>query len=112
MSTAPLGGIVPGAAGAPYAQRQGSEIERAAQDNAAQETKTQNETKAEKAAGIGSTEEDSEAEDRDADGRRLWEEQEATHAESDKGVDPATDHAAPQAKDVTGDAGNQLDLSG
>lgn len=109
MGSSPLGGIVPGAAGAPFAQRQGSEIERAAQDSAAQEKKLQNEAKAEKAAGIGTTEEDSEAEDRDADGRRLWEEQESA---DEQDVDPATDQVTKRSKDASGDAGNQLDLSG
>jgi hypothetical protein len=64
---------------------------------------------AESAAGIGETGEDSEVSDRDADGRRLWEEQ-LGNASAD-GPEP-TEHPEALSKDATGDRGNQLDLSG
>jgi hypothetical protein len=63
---------------------------------------------AEQAAGIGETQEESQAGDRDADGRRLWEIGERKKEEA------AADDTIIQgpSKDPTGTAGNQLDLTG
>jgi hypothetical protein len=63
---------------------------------------------AEKASGIGDTQEDSKANDRDADGRRLWE------FDQPKEEDPVAEAETPEAKakDPTGTAGRNLDLSG
>ena len=68
------------------------------------------EEKAENAAGIGETEEDSQASERDADGRRPWE----IAAQKKPAPDsPAAEDAAAQlSKDPTGEAGGQLDLVG
>lgn len=73
MSMGPLGGIVGSVAGSPLSQTKGSSTERAARDAVTQETKDTLDLKAEKTSGVGQTEGDSEASDRDADGRRLWE---------------------------------------
>jgi erythromycin esterase-like protein len=62
----------------------------------------------EKAAGIGDTKEESEASDRDADGRRIWEVSQREES-SEENPDLAPD---PKGKDPTGTAGGQLDLSG
>ena len=112
MSVGPLGGIAGSAAGAPLAQTQGSEPERAQQGAAAQQRRIDSDQKAESAAGIGETDgEDHETAERDADGRRLWEpppqRPDAEPAEGDAGPPQQ-----PQSKDVTGESGNLLDLSG
>ncbi len=112
MSVGPLGGAASIAAGASLAQTKGSETERAQQDAASQQRRIETDKKAEAAAGIGETDgEDHEAEERDADGRRLWEEpagqEEAEGAEEAQGESPQR-----QSKDVTGESGNLLDLSG
>ncbi len=109
MSIGPLGGLAGSAAGSPLAQAHGSEVDRARQDAAAQQRKVHSDQKAEDAAGIGETDgDDHEAEDRDADGRRLWEE-----APTGEEHDAATgDSGAARAKDPSGASGNLLDLSG
>jgi hypothetical protein len=63
---------------------------------------------AEKAAGIGETREESEADDRDADGRRLWERPDQRKEDETAPVSPE----APPAIDPTGTMGGQLDLTG
>lgn len=73
MSMGPLGGILGSAAGSPLSQTKGVTTERAARDSVAKETADQLDLHAEKSAGIGTTEGDSETSDRDADGRRAWE---------------------------------------
>ena len=109
MSVGSLGGLAASAAGSPLAQSHGSEVDRARQDAATQQRKVLNDQKAEDAAGIGQTDgEDHETEDRDADGRRLWEEtSKLGEKETEAGVP-----AESRAKDPTGEAGNLLDLSG
>lgn len=112
MSVGPTGGIPGSAAGSPLAQTKGSEPERAQQDANAQQRRIESDQKAESAAGIGETDgEDHETGERDADGRRLWEEQpekeNAEAAEEDPGPPPQR-----QSKDATGQSGNLLDLSG
>jgi len=109
MSIGPLGGIVGSAAGSPLAQTQGSEPERAQQDAAAAQRRTDSDKKAEAAAGIGEANgEDHETEDRDADGRRLWEPPAEENAETpERPTGPSR-----QSKDATGESGNLLDLSG
>ncbi len=109
MSIGPLGGLAASAAGSPLAQSHGSEVDRTRQDTAAQQRKALSVQKAEDAAGISQTDgEDHETEDRDADGRRLWE-------ETPKPDDEKTEASVPtesRIKDPTGEAGNLLDLSG
>ena len=108
MNLGPMG-MIGSASGSPLAQGQGSDVNRAQQDTSDQARQTQSAEKAEEAAGVGQTEEDEEASDRDADGRRPWE----IAAKSDK---PAEESQTPdgdqRSKDPTGRKGQQLDLSG
>ena len=62
------------------------------------------------ASGIGETEEDSQASERDADGRRPWEEQLGRRAAADSS--PAPTAGEPCSKDPSGACGNLLDLLG
>jgi len=110
MSMVPLGGIVGSAAGAPLSQTAGSETERAQKDSHAQSRQVDSDQRAERAAGIGQTEQDQESSERDADGRRLWE---APHQSGpDQKHDEATGAPPRQSKDATGQSGTQLDLTG
>lgn len=109
MSVGPMG-TVGGAAGSQLAQSQGSDVTRTQQDTASQARQTRMDDKAQAAAGVGQTEQDEQANDRDADGRRPWEipaPPEPT-AESDAGAD----EASRAGKDPTGVTGSQLDLQG
>ncbi len=110
MSMGPIGGVVGSAAGAPLSQTKGAEAERSQRDAATQATTREADKKAEQSSGVGQTQEDQGASDRDADGRRLWE----------APPDPATDQEEAstdpsqnsKAKDPTGASGGQLDLMG
>jgi hypothetical protein len=105
MNVPPPGSIA-GMAGAPLAQSKGSDVERAGHDVAAQQRQTQAAERAEEAAGIGATEgEDNDVDDRDADGRRLWEQQRPGHSSAGKSPPPRTN-------DPTGQSGTYLDLTG
>jgi hypothetical protein len=97
------------AAGAPLAQTAGAETERTQKDSAVRERRADAQSKSERAAGIGTTEQDQGTEERDADGRRMWEE---TGKKKD-GKDEA-EAAEPErrAKDPTGQSGSALDLTG
>lgn len=106
MSVGSLGGLVGSAAGAPLSQTSGSETERSQRDAAVRERNINAADQAEKAAGIGTTEQDQEASERDADGRRLWE------APPDKSDNGDAANAARQSKDPTGQSGTNLDLTG
>ena len=110
MSMVPLGGIVSSAAGAPLSQTAGSETERAQKDSHAQNRQVDSEQRAERAAGIGQTEQDQESSERDADGRRFWEAPPQTPPDDDG--DDAKGTLPRQSKDATGQSGNQLDLTG
>jgi hypothetical protein len=106
MQTTSLG-LLGAAASTPLAQRQ-AEADRAHHDAAGQARQTASAKQAENAAGIGETDNDQPASDRDADGRRLWE------APSEKKSSPrdSVEFNGVQAKDPTGQSGSQLDLSG
>ena len=106
MSIGSFGGITGSAASAPLPAAQGTEAERAQRDAAAQARSADFEKHAQETAGIGHTEEDQEASDRDADGRRMWERTEHPGAEDDD--EPKT----KQSKDTTGETGSGLDLTG
>ena len=67
----------------------------------------QNEQNAEKSSGIGETQHDQEASDRDADGRRIWEVDEVNKATGEEQA-----RKPRQSKDASGDCGNALDLTG
>jgi hypothetical protein len=111
MSMVPIGGLIGSAAGAPLSQTAGSETERAQRDSIAQNRQVQADQKAERAAGIGQTEQDQETSERDADGRRLWEAQDEkakTNAQDAEVSEPSV----RQSKDATGQSGTKLDLTG
>ena len=113
MSVGPTG--VPGSvAGSPLAQTRGSDVERASQESDGQVRRGQANQKAENAAGIGQTEEDHEATDRDADGRRPWElgGQQDSETVTDDSGEPGTSSESGPSRDATGERGSQLDLSG
>ena len=103
MSIGPMAGS---AAGSPFAQGQTSDVNRAQQDSTDQSRQTKSADKAEDAAGIGQTEQDEETSDRDADGRRLWEQ--APEADEQEQEPPSPG----RSKDPTGESGARLDLSG
>jgi len=97
-------------------QSQGIDEDRTAQETAGQSHHLASQLKAEDAAGVGATDgEDHESEDRDADGRRLWENQieaEEIAKEAQKEAASADPAPAHLSKDATGQSGNQLDLTG
>jgi hypothetical protein len=111
MSVGPLGGLAGTVAGAPLAQTKGAEVERTQQDVRNQHRQVQNDVRAENAAGIGEADgEDHQTGERDADGRRFWEE-----APGRKTAGPPETQGGPQqprSKDATGKTGSLLDLSG
>ena len=106
MNVVPLGGIISGAAGAPLAQANGTETERTQRDGVTRERRVTSEQSAEMAAGIGTTDEDQETAERDADGRMFWER--SPHG----GQQEETDIRAKQSKEPTGASGKSLDLTG
>ena len=111
MSVGPTGGVSNSAAGASLAQTKGSDVQRNQQDSSVQQRRVFGETRANSAAGIGETDgEDHETADRDADGRRILEK--PVRAKPGDAPADATDAAEPQSKDLSGQSGNQLDLSG
>jgi hypothetical protein len=109
MSMGPMGGVIGSAAGAPLSQTAGSETERAQKNSLAQNRQVESNQRADSAAGIGHTEQDQESSERDADGRRLWEEP-AKHGKQPDGE--TADGSARQSKDATGQSGTKLDLTG
>jgi hypothetical protein len=109
MNVNPLPPILIAATGAPLAQAKGTEVDRAAQDATQHDRQVQTDAKAEAAAGIGTTEEQSASSDRDADGRRLWE----APLNGKQKQPPTEDETDPRtSRDATGHCGTQLDLSG
>jgi hypothetical protein len=111
MTMAPVGGLLGSTAGAPLSQTAGSETERMQKDSLALNRQNEANQKAERAAGIGQTEQDQESSERDADGRRLWEApMDDSKALSEKSAEIAV--SARQSKDATGQSGTQLDLTG
>jgi hypothetical protein len=64
---------------------------------------------AEAAAGIGQTEEDSQASERDADGRRLWEQPAGKQGTSET-TSESGNAEGHLSKDPSGEAGGELDL--
>jgi len=108
MSVGDMGGVPAASAGSPLQQRHGVEADRRAKETADQRRQTENNLKAEKAAGIGETSQDAEASDRDADGRRLWEQSPQAGEQSD----PPPDAPPRKSKDPQGESGGRLDLTG
>ena len=111
MSVGPMG-MIGSIAGTPLSQTKGSETEKGVDDTARQARASQAQQKAENASGIGQTEEDSEANDRDADGRRIWEDGRGETPGEPEDTDVAPPDQTPRSKDPTGMSGNALDLSG
>jgi len=111
MSVGSLGGIVGSAAGAPLSQTTGTEAEKTQKESSAGQRLTDSQEKSESAAGIGTTEQDQEASDRDADGRRLWEAPPKENPQEPPDS-PEEEPNAPRSKDPSGEAGNRLDLMG
>ena len=101
-------GALTSAAGAPLSQTAGAEAERTQKDASVQQRIADAQAKSEKASGIGQAEQDSEASERDADGRRLWED---TGKKKDLTVVEEAE-SQRQAKDASGMSGNSLDLTG
>jgi hypothetical protein len=97
------------AAGAPLAQTAGAETERSQKDSAVRERRADAQNKSERAAGIGTTEQDQGTDERDADGRRMWEE---TGKKQDAAGDAEAGEPERRAKDPTGQSGSALDLTG
>ncbi|MCA9247524.1 MAG: hypothetical protein KDA42_10425 [Planctomycetales bacterium] len=112
MSVGPSSGILGSAAGAPLAQTKGNETTRASQQGSAQQRQLQNEKAADDAAGVGQTQEDQGASERDADGRRLWERAPERHDAETHPEETESAHEPPKVSDPKGEAGGQLDLSG
>jgi hypothetical protein len=109
MSVGPLAGLAASIAGSSLAQTKGSEVERGQIAASNQERRAQNEIRAENAAGIGEADgQDHETSERDADGRRLWEEPAGKTPTAPSGEKPVP----PQSKDSTGQRGTLLDLTG
>jgi hypothetical protein len=108
MSMAPLGGVFGSAAGAPLSQTAGSETERTQKDAQAAGRQVDAQQSADEAAGIGHTSEDQQSGERDADGRRPWEEP----SKRSKTAAEPTDAVQRQSIDATGECGKQLDLTG
>lgn len=84
-----------------------SETERVQQDTAAKERQIEGDRQAESAAGVGTTEGDEAAGDRDADGRRLWE-----RPPSPKSPAGEDEEMTAPTKDPSGQSGSLLDLTG
>jgi hypothetical protein len=87
-------------------------VERADQDQRAQQRRVQTDQMADNAAGIGEADgEDHETAERDADGRRLWEEPpEGQAPQQDEADSPPSE--PPRSKDASGQTGTLLDLTG
>ena len=107
MNVGATTGALTSAAGAPLSQTAGAEAERTQKESSVQQRLADTQAKSEKASGIGQMDEDQQASERDADGRRLWEDTRKKKAEAD-----AAPGEARQAKDPTGMTGNSLDLTG
>lgn len=110
MSIGSFGGVGGSAAGAPLSQTKGSETERNQQQSAAAERGAELEKKAADAAGIGTTAEDQETSDRDADGRRTYDD--TLEIESDDSQEAEEDVAEKKHKPGPGEPGHTLDLIG
>ena len=88
MPLAPLG-LAASIAGTPLAQTKGSAVEQAQDQVGAERRQVYHERKAAAAAGVGEPDgEDHEATDRDADGRRPWEELPESKARSRRRMTP------------------------
>ncbi len=110
MSMVPLGGLLSSTAGTALSQASGSDTERTQKESVSQRHSADADQHAEKSAGIGETEQDQQTDERDADGRRLWEKVTAPKKVQETAVDSDAD--SRQSKDPTGQSGTKLDLTG
>ena len=109
MSIGLLSGIGGSAAGSPLAQTRGSDVDRAQQDSSAQATSCPQPRERQQAAGVGQADgENHQTNDRDADGRRLWE---IPPRKTQSGADAEEFHCPP-VQDPTGQSGGTLDVTG
>jgi hypothetical protein len=101
-------GTVGSLAGTPLAKK-GPDADKVQRDTIDRSRHIESETRAEIAAGIGQTEEESEASERDADGRRPWE-----FAPRKNADEPLPDGGifTPAAKGPTVERGGLIDVSG
>jgi len=111
MTMVPIGGMLSSAAGAALSQAAGSETERAQKESSTQQRIASADQKAADSAGIGHTEQDQESSERDADGRRLWE-QSPDGKKKTAATEAESEALSRQSKDPTGQSGTQLDLTG
>ncbi len=110
MTMVPLGSLLSSTAGTALSQTSGSETERAQKDALTQRRGMDAAQHAEQSSGIGQTEQDQQSSERDADGRRLWEN--PVGAKKAQQTAEEIDVEARQSKDATGQSGTQLDLTG
>ncbi len=110
MSMVPLSGLLSSSAGTALSQATGSDTERTQKEAAVQSRSADAEQHAEQSSGIGQTEQDQEISERDADGRRLWENPAAAKKAATPMVE--TEVEERQSKDPTGQSGTKLDLTG
>jgi hypothetical protein len=108
MNVGATTGPIVSAAGAPLSQTAGSETERAQKETGVRERLLDGQNKSEKASGIGTTDEDQQTGERDADGRRPWE----IAAKKKPETADAAGEPDRRAKDPSGMSGNALDLTG
>lgn len=110
MSTAPLGTIGSIVTGQ-LQQARGADVDRTSQDVGTQSRAVEASRSAENAAGVGEMDQEGETSGRDADGRRLWERPPSKKQTPDTDT-PEEETGTPLSRDPSGDAGNQIDLSG
>ena len=68
--------------------------------------------KAQRAEGLGATDRDAETSERDADGRRLWEIDKQRDEEDSSDESQTESSPNRKSRDVSGDSGGLLDLTG
>ncbi|HEX3602254.1 MAG TPA: hypothetical protein VHU84_19025 [Lacipirellulaceae bacterium] len=112
MSMVPLGGLLSSTAGTALSQTSGSDTERTQKDALAQRRGADASQHAEQSAGIGQTEQDQQSSERDADGRRLWENPTGAKKAAKTTAEAEAEAEARQSKDPTGQSGTKLDLTG
>jgi hypothetical protein len=100
-------GIVGSLVGTTLAQKS-AEVDKTQRDATDAFRQADSAARAESAEGIGQTQEDSQADERDADGRRLWE----RNPKKAKDEVAASSSTAIPAKDPNGISGGIIDLTG
>ncbi len=109
MSVGPLG-IAGALASTSLTQRGGSEIDKAQQKTADQSREAASEKNAAKATGVAEADKEEKAGDRDADGRRLWGEDQRGAGNKDTAEGETAGSQPMKSSDTEGVKGNQLDL--